>query len=281
LNVGMVGYGFMARAHSNAYRQVGRFFPELGHRPMLQAVAARDPAKVSAFADVWGYASIETDWRRLVERPDIELVDICVPNHLHGEIALAAAAAGKMTLCEKPLAMTAAEGETMVEAVERAGVPNLVWYNYRRVPAITLAKQLIEEGRIGRPFHYRAQFLQDWTIAEDLPQGGAALWRLDVNAAGSGVTGDLLAHSIDTAMWLNGPITRVMAETETFVKERRHQETGTIEPVGIDDACMVMARFANGAMGLFESTRYARGHKRSPSTCTTPNGCCSSNTATR
>ncbi len=257
----MVGYGFMARAHSNAYRQVGRFFPELGHRPVLQAVAARDPAKVSAFADVWGYASVEADWRRLVERADIELVDICVPNHLHGEIALAAAAAGKMTLCEKPLAMTAAEGETMVAAVERAGVPNLVWYNYRRVPAISLAKQLIEEGRIGRPFHYRAQFLQDWTIAEDLPQGGPALWRLDVNAAGSGVTGDLLAHSIDTAMWLNGPITRVMAETETFVRERRHQETGKLEPVGIDDACMVMARFANGSLGLFESTRYARGHK--------------------
>jgi predicted dehydrogenase len=150
--------------------------------------------------------------------------------------------------------MNTAEGEAMVAAVERAGVPNLVWYNYRRVPAIALARQLIDEGRIGRPYHYRAQFLQDWTIAPDLPQGGAALWRLDVNAAGSGVTGDLLAHCIDTAMWLNGPITRVIAETETFVKERRHQETGKIQPVGIDDACMVMAR-------LFESTRYARGHK--------------------
>ncbi len=261
LNVGMIGCGFMARAHSNAYRQVGRFFPELEQRPRLQAVAARDPAKLSGFADVWGYASVETDWKRLVERADIDLVDICVPNHLHKEVALAAAAAGKWTLCEKPLAMTAAEAEDMVLAVERAGVPNLVWYNYRRVPAISLAKQLIEEGRIGRPFHYRAQFLQDWTIAPDLPQGGPALWRLDVNAAGSGVTGDLLAHSIDTAIWLNGPIARVMAATETFVKERLHQETGKVEPVGIDDACMVMARFANGALGLFESTRYARGHK--------------------
>ena len=149
----------------------------------------------------------------------------------------------------------------MVAAIERAGVPNMVWYNYRRVPAITLARQLIDEGRIGRPYHYRAQFLQDWTIAPDVPQGGTALWRLDVHAAGSGVTGDLLAHNIDTAMWLNGPIVRVMAETETFVKERLHQETGKVEPVGIDDACMVMARFENGAMGLFESTRYARGHK--------------------
>ena len=261
LNVGMIGYGFMARAHTNAWGQVGKFFPELGRRPVLQAVAARDAGKVSAFADVWGFASVETDWRRLVARADIDLVDICVPNVLHKEIALAAAAAGKMVLCEKPLAMSSAEGEAMVAAVERAGVPNLVWYNYRRVPAISLARQLIDEGRIGRPFHYRAQFLQDWTIAPDLPMGGPALWRLDVKAAGSGVTGDLLAHCLDTAMWLNGPITRVMAETETFVKERLHQETGKVEPVGIDDACLVMARFANGSMGLFESTRYARGHK--------------------
>ncbi len=261
LRVGMIGYGFMARVHSNAWRQVGRFFPKLADRPVLQAVAGRDAARVSAFADLWDYPSVETDWQRLVERADIDLVDICVPNHLHCEIALAAAAAGKMIACEKPLAISAAEGEAMVEAVEAAEVANLVWYNYRRVPAITLARQLIDEGRIGRPFHYRAQFLQDWTIAPDVPQGGPALWRLDVRSAGSGVTGDLLAHCIDVAIWLNGPITRVIAETETFVRERRHQESGTIEPVGIDDACLVMARFANGALGLFESTRYARGHK--------------------
>jgi predicted dehydrogenase len=261
LNVGMIGYGFMAKAHSNAWRRVASFFPEIAHRPVLKAVAARDAAKVEAFAGVWGYESVERDWRRLIARDDVDLVDICVPNHLHQEIALAAAAAGKWIACEKPLAMNVAEGEAMVAAVEQAGVPNLVWYNYRRVPAITLARQLIDEGRIGRPYHYRAQFLQDWTIAEDVPQGGAALWRLDVHAAGSGVTGDLLAHNIDTALWLNGPITRVMAETETFVKQRMHQETGKLEPVGIDDACMVMARFANGSLGLFESTRYARGHK--------------------
>jgi predicted dehydrogenase len=130
-----------------------------------------------------GYEGVETDWRRLITRDDIDLVDICVPNHMHKEIALAAAAAGKWIACEKPLAMNAAEGEAMVAAVERARVPNLVWYNYRRVPAITLAKQLIDEGRIGRPYHYRAQFLQDWTIAPDVPQGGTALWRLDVRAA--------------------------------------------------------------------------------------------------
>ena len=216
---------------------------------------------MQAFADTWGYAAVETDWRRLVERADIDAVDICVPNNLHKEIALAAAANGKAILCEKPLAMDVAEGEAMVAAVEQAGVPTMVWYNYRRVPSVSLARQLVDEGRIGRPYHYRAQFLQDWTIAEDVPQGGAALWRLDVKAAGSGVTGDLLAHNIDTAMWLNGPITKVLAETETFVKERLHQETGKVEPVGIDDACIFICRFANGAMGVFESTRYARGHK--------------------
>jgi predicted dehydrogenase len=257
----MIGYGFMAKAHSNAWRRIANFFPELEHRPALKAVAARTEGNVKAFADAWGYESVETDWRRLSARDDIDLVDICVPNRLHKEIAHAAAAAGKWVTCEKPLAIDGAEGEEMVAAVERAGVPNMVWYNYRRVPAITLARQLIDEGRIGRPYHYRAQFLQDWTIAPDLPQGRTALWRLDVHAAGSGVTGDLLAHNIDTAMWLNGPITRVMGQTETFVKERLHQETGRVEPVGIDDACMVMARFAKGSLGLFESTRYARGHK--------------------
>ncbi|HZA66968.1 MAG TPA: Gfo/Idh/MocA family oxidoreductase, partial [Geminicoccaceae bacterium] len=261
LNVGMIGYGFMARAHSNAWLRAANFFPELTYRPVLKAVAARSADKVKAFADVWGYESTLTDWKALIARADIDLIDICVPNRWHKEIAIAAAEAGKWVACEKPLAMNAAEGEEMVAAIERAGVPNMVWYNYRRVPAIALARRLIDEGRIGRPYHYRARFLQDWTIAPDLPQGGAALWRLDVDAAGSGVTGDLLAHSIDLAIWLNGPITKVMAATETFVKERLHQETGKIQPVGIDDACLVMARFANGSLGLFESTRYARGHK--------------------
>ena len=150
LNIGMIGYGFMARAHSNAWRQVGRFFPELEHRPVLKAVAARDAGKLEAFAGVWGYASVESDWRRLVARDDIDLVDICVPNHLHKEIALAAAAAGKMVACEKPLAMNVAEGVAMVEAVERAGVPSLVWYNYRRVPAIS-ARPAADRGGPGRP----------------------------------------------------------------------------------------------------------------------------------
>ena len=261
LNIGMIGYGFMGRAHSNAYHKVSHFFPELKHRPVLKAACARSADKIKPFADQWGYESVETDWKKLVERKDIDVIDICTPNNTHKEIALAAAASGKMILCEKPLAMNAAEAKQMTEAVEKAKVPNMVWYNYRRVPAVTLAKQLIDEGRLGKIFHYRAKFLQDWTISPQLPQGGTGLWRLDVAAAGSGVTGDLLAHCIDTAMWLNGGITEVNAMTETFIKERKHNLTGKVEKVGIDDACTFMCRFQNGSLANFESTRYARGHK--------------------
>ena len=260
LNVGLVGYGFMGRTHSNAFAQVNHFF-DVDYEPVRKAICARDAAKAKAFADQWGYESAETDWRKLIERKDIDLIDIASPNNTHAEIALAAARAGKMVLCEKPLALNGKEAEKMVEAVEKAGVPNMVWYNYRRVPAVVLAKQLIDDGKLGRIFHYRAKFLQDWTISADLPQGGAALWRLDVNVAGSGVTGDLLAHCIDTAMWLNGGIDQVTAMTETFIKERKHNLTGKVEKVGIDDASAVLARFENGSLGTFEATRYARGHK--------------------
>ena len=260
LNVGTIGYGFMGRAHSNAYRQVGAFFPG-EYNVNLKAICARDAEKATAFAEQWGYDSVETDWKALVARPDIDLVDICVPNNLHKEIALAAAKAGKMILCEKPLAVNVAEGREMVAAVESAGVPNMVWYNYRRIPAVTLAKRLVDQGLLGRVFHYRAKFLQDWTIKADLPQGGQGLWRLDVSAAGSGVSGDLLAHCIDTAIWLNGGLKSICAMTETFVKERMHTLTGKVEKVGIDDACVFMGQFRNGSLANFESTRYARGHK--------------------
>jgi predicted dehydrogenase len=259
-NIGMIGYGFMGRAHSNAYANVSHFF-DLEYKPVLKAVCARDGEKAKAFAAQWGYESVETDWKKLLARKDIDAVDICTPNNLHKEIAIAAAQAGKAILCEKPLAMNAAEGEEMCRAVEKAGVANIVWYNYRRVPAVTFAKQIIDSGKLGKIFHYRANFLQDWTISADLPQGGTALWRLDVAAAGSGVTGDLLAHCIDTAIWLNGGIANVSAMTETFIKERKHNLTGKVEKVGIDDACAFLCRFENGSLGLFESTRYARGHK--------------------
>jgi myo-inositol 2-dehydrogenase/D-chiro-inositol 1-dehydrogenase len=260
LNIGMVGYGFMGRTHSNAFRKAPNFF-DLPYEPVLHAICARNADRAQAFAAKWGYQRSVTDWRELVASKDIDVIDIASPNDTHSEIAIAAAKAGKMVMCEKPLARNARESEAMVAAVESAGVPNSVWYNYRRVPAVTLAKQLVDEGKLGKIFHYRAKFLQDWTISTDLPQGGEGLWRLDVNVAGSGVTGDLLAHTIDTAMWLNGPIAEVCAATETFVKERKHNLTGRVEPVGIDDASLFLARFANGSLATFEATRYARGHK--------------------
>ncbi|MBS1856673.1 MAG: Gfo/Idh/MocA family oxidoreductase [Acidobacteria bacterium] len=260
LNVAVIGYGFMGRTHSNAFRQAPKFF-SLPCEPVLKTVCARNAERGAAFAANWGFEKAVTDWREVVADKEIDLIDIASPNDTHCEIAVAAAKAGKMVMCEKPLGRNAAEARTMVDAVEAAGVPNSVWYNYRRIPAVTLAKQLIDEGRLGRIFHYRAKFLQDWTISADLPQGGEGLWRLDVAVAGSGVTGDLLAHCIDTAMWLNGGIEEVSAVTETFIKQRKHTLTGEVAPVGIDDASLFLARFNNGSLATFEATRYARGHK--------------------
>jgi predicted dehydrogenase len=260
LNIGLVGYGFMGRTHSNAFLQAPRYF-DLPLKPVLKALCARNADRAKAFASNWGYESVETDWRKLVDRKDIDLIDIASTNDTHHEIAVAAAKAGKIVMCEKPLGRNAVEAKAMVDAVESAKVSNTVWYNYRRVPAVVLIKHLLDEGRFGKIFHYRAKFLQDWTISEDLPQGGEGLWRLDVKVAGSGVTGDLLAHCIDTAMWLNGSITEVSAMTETFIKQRKHTLTGKIEPVGIDDASAFLCRFKNGSLATFESTRYARGHK--------------------
>lgn len=260
LRIGLVGTGFMGRTHSNAYHQVRRFFPQEA-APELVAVSSRDETKARDFAAQWGYASHETDWRKLVARDDIDLIDIASPNDTHAEIAIAAAKAGKMVACEKPLGRNIAEAERMVEAIERAGVSNMVWYNYRRVPALTLARQMIEDGRLGRIFHSRFKFLQDWTMSADLPQGGAGTWRLDAAVAGSGVTGDLLAHCIDAALWLVGPVTEVSGITETFIKERVHAATARRQPVTIDDASLFLARFENGSLATFEATRYARGHK--------------------
>ncbi|MDO5566771.1 MAG: Gfo/Idh/MocA family oxidoreductase, partial [Planctomycetia bacterium] len=262
LNVGMLGCGFMGRTHSNAYNQVGHFF-EIPFKPVLKACYGReqDIEVLKKFQNAWGYESIETDWRKLIARDDIDIVDVVAPNFLHKDMVLAAAAAGKKIVCEKPFAMNLAEAQEMVDAVEKAGVANMVSFNYRRVPAVTLFKQLVDEGRVGRPFHYRAIYNQDYTISQKVPAGGAALWRLDAKVAGSGVTGDLLAHSIDTAEWINGPIKRVCAYTEIFIKERTNAETGEKVKITIDDACMFLAVFENGSIGTFESSRYARGRK--------------------
>jgi predicted dehydrogenase len=261
LRIGLIGCGFMGRTHTNGYKRVSDFFPALEYKPVLKAACARNENKVREFAAQWGYESVETDWKALIARKDIDAIDICTPNDTHAEIAIAAAAAGKMILCEKPLARNLAESQGMVDAIEKAGVANTVWYNYRRLPAVTLARQIVESGKLGKIFHYRANFLQDWTINANLPQGGEGLWRMDAAVAGSGVLGDLLSHCIDTAMWLNGGIKDVTAMMETFIKERVHQLTGKVQEVTIDDACSFLCHFNNGSLGIFESTRYARGHK--------------------
>ena len=260
IRIGLIGTGLMGRIHTNGYKRLGDFFPEYEYRPVLQVACARREDKVKAFAEQWGYKHTETDWRAVIARDDVDAIDICTPNDSHAEIAIAAAEAGKMILCEKPLARTVEEGQKMVDAIEKAGVKNTVWYNYRRVPAVTLAKQIVDSGKLGRIFHFRSNFLQDWTISPDVPQGGDATWRLDADAAGSGVTGDLLAHCIDLAMWVNGGITDVSAMTETFIKERK-DTSGQVKKVGIDDASIFHCHFENGSLGLFEATRYARGHK--------------------
>jgi predicted dehydrogenase len=259
LNIGMVGYGFMGRAHSNAYRRVNQFF-DTDYQPVMKALAARDHEKARKFGALWGWERVERDWRKLIDAADIDAIDICSPNNTHHEIALAAAAAGKMVLCEKPLAMNLAQAREMTQAVEKSGKPNMVWFNYRRVPAIALAKQVIDEGRLGKIFHYRATYLQDWTISPKVPVGGPATWRLEKEVAGAGVSGDLSTHNIDTAIWLNGSIERVCGMTEIFIKSRKRPD-GTPARVEIDDVCTFLARFANGSNGTFEATRYARGRK--------------------
>lgn len=260
LNVGMLGTGFMGRTHSNAFNQVKHFF-DLPYEPVLKCCYGRDVDKLKKFQSVWGYEEIETDWRKVVESDEIDLIDVVTPNFLHKEMVIAAAEAGKKIICEKPLAMNSQEAEEMVAAVEKAGVPSCVSFCYRRNPSVALFKQIVDENRIGRSFHYRATYNQDYTISAKVPVGGSSLWRLDGNVAGSGVTGDLLAHSIDCAEWLNGPIQKVCAHTEIFIKERDNAETGEKTPITIDDACMFLALFENGSIGTFESSRYARGRK--------------------
>ncbi|MCC7237150.1 MAG: Gfo/Idh/MocA family oxidoreductase [Bryobacterales bacterium] len=241
LRVALVGQGFMGRAHSNAYRQVGHFF-DVPYEMETAVLCGRNAATLEKMAATWGWKETATDWRAAVERPDIDVVDVAVPNALHAEVAVAAAKAGKIVLCEKPLAVSALESARMRSAVE--GLPNMVWFNYRRVPAVALAKRMIEENRVGRIFHYRAQYLQEWGNDPTRPPN----WKTSRAGAGSGAVGDLMTHSLDLALWLNGPLREVMAMQHTFAQGR-----------DIDDATLVMARFANGSVGSLEATRYAVG----------------------
>jgi predicted dehydrogenase len=261
INVAMLGCGFMGRAHSNAYLNVNRFF-DLEFEPVRKVVTGQTETEVRPFAERWGWKEYATDWRKVIDRKDIDIIDICMPNNLHHEAALAAAAAGKIVTCEKPLAMNRLQAEEMVNAVTKSGKPNMVWYNYRGVPATALARQIVKEGRLGKIFHYRGFYLQDWTINPNVPSGGKTTWRLDVNVAGSGVTGDLLAHTLDLAQWINGPLDSLTAMTETFIKERPlAQDPSQRVTIGIDDAAAALARFQNGSLGIFESTRFACGRK--------------------
>jgi predicted dehydrogenase len=243
LNIAMVGNGFIARAHSNAFHQTGHFF-EGPFDLKTKVVCGRDPARLEIFCRQWGWAEISTEWQSVVERSDIDVVDIAVPNALHAPIALAAAKAGKMIWCEKPLALSVEEATTMAQAV--TGLPNLVWFNYRRIPAVVLAKRLIDEGRIGQPFHYRSYYFN--SSGADPAKGHS--WRYRRGEAGSGAIGDLLSHSLDMASYLNGELAQLSALKHTFAAQRE-----------VEDATAVMAYFANGSIGTFEASRFGVGRR--------------------
>jgi predicted dehydrogenase len=269
LGVGMVGYAFMGAVHSQAWRTAGRFF-DLPCAPAMNVLCGRDPVATAAAAERMGWASVETDWRHLLTRDDVQLVDICTPGDTHAAIAIAALEAGKHVLCEKPLANSVEEAEAMVKAAEAAearGVRSMVAFNYRRVPAIALARRLVQDGRVGTVRHVRAQYLQDWIVDPSFP----LVWRLQKDRAGSGALGDIGAHIIDVAQYVVGAaITGVTGITETFIRQRPLPEASSglaasggagIGEVTVDDAALFLARFASGAIGAFEATRFASGRK--------------------
>jgi predicted dehydrogenase len=265
INVGLIGYKFMGKAHSNAYLSVSKYFsPKF--EPVLKVVCGRDEKAVRAFQEQWGWEEFSTDWRDVVIRDDIDIVDISTPNNSHCEIALTAARAGKHILCEKPLAMNVAEAKKMVEAAKKARIVNMICHNYRRVPALSLAKEMIDAGELGKIYHYRSFYLQDWITDPNFP----LVWRLRKEQAGSGVHGDLNAHIIDLAHYLVGDIKEVVGMMETFIKQRpipsgmsglSAKGTRKMGKVTVDDAVLALARFKNGALGSFEATRFALGRK--------------------
>jgi predicted dehydrogenase len=265
IGVGLVGYKFMGKSHSNAYRQVASFFPDVPLRPRMVALCGRDEAGVKAAAEQFGWDGYETDWRTLVARQDIGLVDVSTPGDSHAAISIEAANNGKHVFCEKPLANTLDEARQMVEAVNRNNVVGMVNFNYRRVPAVQLAKQLIDSGRLGKIYHWRAVYLQDWIMDPNFP----IVWRLDKSQAGAGTLGDLGAHIIDLARMLVGEISEVTGLTETFIKQRPKlaaSDAGLGATAGaemgevtVDDAALFLTRFDNGAVGTFEATRFAKG----------------------
>jgi predicted dehydrogenase len=260
LGIGMVGYAFMGRAHSQAWRTVGHFF-DLPLTPRMAAICGRDATAVAAAADRLGWPAWETDWKRLIERDDVDLVDVCTPGSSHAEISIAALEAGKHVLCEKPLANTVEEARAMAAAAARAaaaGVRAMTGFNFRRVPAVALARELVAAGRVGAIRHVRAAYLGSHLLDPEIP----LIWRLQAEHAGSGALGDLGAHAIDLAQYLAGDrIAGVSGLTETFVRERPLADGGGARgPVTVDDAALFIARFTGGALGSFEATRFATGH---------------------
>ncbi|MBA3949487.1 MAG: Gfo/Idh/MocA family oxidoreductase [Acidobacteria bacterium] len=255
--IALIGYAFMGKAHSNAWRQVAPFFsPRL--TPRLKVICGRDGAKVAAAARTYGWEESATDWREVIRRKDIDIVDVSTPGDSHAEIAIAAAKAGKAVICEKPLANTVPEARRMLAAVEKAGVPHMICHNYRRVPAVMLAKHLIETGRIGEIRQFRGTYLQDWIADPAFPM----VWRLDKSKAGSGALGDIGAHSIDLARYLVGEIAEVSGHLETFIRTRPVSGSRTKRGrVTVDDAALALMRFDDGAIGTMEATRMARGRK--------------------
>jgi predicted dehydrogenase len=268
MNVAIIGTKFMGRAHSNAWANTPRFF-DVAIKPVLKVACGRDEEDLRAFADNWGWEEIDTDWRRVVARDDIDIVDISVPTYLHHDIAVAAAKAGKHIFCEKPFTLTVEEARSAYEAAEAAGIVHYLNHNYRRVPAVRLAKRLIDEGLIGDIFHWRGAYLQDWIVDPDFP----LTWHLRADRAGAGPHYDLNSHSVDLARYLVGDIKAVSAMTKTFIKERPLPGEGAATfsagsgdgseygEVTVDDAAFMLAEFANGALGSFESSRFAPGRK--------------------
>lgn len=256
VNVAMIGTRFMGRAHANAWRQV-RAFCEPPVDPVMKVVCGQDPERAATAADRMGFAESATDWREVVARPDVDVVDVCTPGDTHAEIAIAAAEAGKVVFCEKPLANTVGEAESMLAAVERAGVLHMLCHNYRRAPAVALAKRMIDAGELGEIRHYRGVYLQDWIVDPDFPR----VWRLEKARAGSGALGDIASHSLDLARHLVGEIAEVSGLLETFVRERPLEDGRGRGPVDVDDAALTLVRFESGAIGSVEGSRFCPGRK--------------------
>lgn len=265
-NVGLIGYQFMGKAHSNAYRQVGRFF-DLPADIRMHTICGRNEERVKAAAAKLGWDHYETDWRKVVENPEIDIIDVSTPGDSHAEISIAAAKAGKIVWCEKPLGNTLDEAKQMLDAVQEAGVANAIFHNYRKAPAVALAKRMIEDGRLGTIYHFRAVYLQDWIADPNFP----LVWRLQKDKAGSGTHGDINAHIIDLGRYLVGEFDEVCGYLHTFIKKR--PLAGAIDDrlgaaastemgdVTVDDAAMFLAKFKNGALGTFEASRFAVGRK--------------------